>query len=796
MTRLVSDWSEVLESGVELVRKARRAQDRVDDWFFVQELAMAHREDLMAEGIDPRAALFHADLLCRVVRDMPIRLPAGAVIAGSQDCAFSPSYALINPAFRVETFAGYCDPTAIYSDLAPDSAHGLTQERIDGVRAYWDRSSYVRQLAEVYRRTGDETKEVVYFVEPVTGHTIPDLRPFLREGVGPMRDRALASGTEYGRAMARAMEAVIELGRRYRALALEKAAEEEGDERARLEKMAEVLSRVPEGPCRTLHEAVQAFALIWQAMVVEQAPNPYAFSVGNLDRILQPFFEAGSESREEAVALVRHLLAFFQVGNRCWAISQNVMAGGRDARGQDLTCDMTFVVLDAFFASNDPQPALSVKVHKGTPDLLYRSLGRFFFTPGHSTPSLFNDDSLMPVLHAQGVAEQDLPDYSIAGCQEPLIMGKSSLNTTNTWLNLAKVLELALNDGKSLLTGVQLGPTWMDLGIGGGEAEAYRQLPQVFYRMLDHFLPRLRDAGNACTTLLGSERPVPLTSSLTDGLTSGRDMRDPAHPGARYSGSGCLIHGMAVTTNSLYAVERMLAFGRWTAADLRTALARDFQGDEALREYLFNQDKFGNDVDEVDRLAADLVARVSDRVRALRNPAGRPYLADWSTPTTHLLYGYWVGATPDGRSARGMLNYGLDPLIGTARGGLPAQILSAWKLPYPVMTGGYASHIGLNPSVVDGGLSLEDKGLWLRDQVIRPLFRLGETGEGAPFYVYFNVDDVSHLRKVLKDPKKYAPNGVYILRIHGTFVNFLDLSPAIQEDIMKRLEGSIPGGPA
>ena len=31
-------------------------------------------------------------------------------------------------------------------------------------------------------------------------------------------------------------------------------------------------------------------------------------------------------------------------------------------------------------------------------------------------------------------------------------------------------------------------------------------------------------------------------------------------------------------------------------------------------------------------------------------------------------------------------------------------------------------------------------------------------------------------------------SGVYIMRIHGTFVNFLDLSPEIQQDIIKRLD--------
>ena len=60
--------------------------------------------------------------------------------------------------------------------------------------------------------------------------------------------------------------------------------------------------------------------------------------------------------------------------------------------------------------------------------------------------------------------------------------------------------------------------------------------------------------------------------------------------------------------------------------------------------------------------------------------------------------------------------------------------------------------------------------------------------EGEPFYLYVNVTTPDTLRAVLADPEKYAPSGVYIMRIHGTFVNFLDLSPAIQEDIILRLD--------
>ena len=76
----------------------------------------------------------------------------------------------------------------------------------------------------------------------------------------------------------------------------------------------------------------------------------------------------------------------------------------------------------------------------------------------------------------------------------------------------------------------------------------------------------------------------------------------------------------------------------------------------------------------------------------------------------------------------------------------------------------------------------------MRDMVIKPLFRLGMESKESPYYVYFNVDSANHLRQVLKNPQKYAPNGIYIMRIHGTFVNFLDLSPAIQQDIIARIQ--------
>jgi formate C-acetyltransferase len=222
------------------------------------------------------------------------------------------------------------------------------------------------------------------------------------------------------------------------------------------------------------------------------------------------------------------------------------------------------------------------------------------------------------------------------------------------------------------------------------------------------------------------------------------------------------------------------------AESLLSALSNNFEGYEELRRQLQAYPKFGNNESCPDEAAARIAKDVSDIVRSQKNYLGNPFRPDWSSPTTHLLYGYWVGATPDGRKSREMLGYGVDPLFGEAQNGLGMRVLSAYKLPYEEFNGGYASHLGLDPKYFCAN-TVEEKGLEFKTKIFNPLF-FPNHGKTAPFYVYFNVTTPETLRKVLQNPKKYAPSGVYIMRIHGTFVNFLDLSPEIQEDIIKRLD--------
>ncbi len=775
--------SAVIDRAKALFRE-ERALKRLDGWFLIREACARNEEKYAALPPGEKAA----HLLYDALAALPISISAHALFAGTQRDAFARSYALINPSFKVESFAGYCDPTAVFGDIEPNDE--FPPQRIEAVKAHDRETPYVRALSETYWSVEKLTGEVAFFMEQVTGHVIPDVRPLLARGAGEAI-RALSEKLESERdpekasnfrAMKRALEAAVMLAGRYAALADEMAGTASGDDLARLTRMRDALRKVPEGGATNLYEAIQSFMILWQVMCAEQAPNPFAFSVGNADRIFEPYRAAEGLSRDEAAAYLSHLLVFFNVGDRSWAISQNLIVGGRDAEGNDLTNETSYALLDAYYGMNLPQPILSVKLHKGTPEKLYREMGRFFFTPGCLTPSLFNDDSVFEVLRRGGVREADLADYAIAGCQEPLVMGRDNGNTTNTWLNLAKILELTLTGGVSLVTGEEIG----NFVEPEAPLAALRSLRERFYKNLEGFLAEMERAANGASRAV-AHLPVPFLSAMMGGMESGYDMRDPVHQGTRYNGSGCLIHGLAVVADSFVAVDRLLAERPQDAEMLLPALRANFEGYEELRAFLSACPKYGENEAQPDGEAREIASRVSDMVASLKNYLGNPFRPDFSTPSTHLLYGYWVGATPDGRGSREMLSYGVDPLAGDAAGGLGLRALSAMKLPFEKFSGGYASHLGVDPKYFRAE-NHEGKGLEFRDRVIAPLFFNAHANGVSPFYLYVNVTTPEMLRKVLKNPAKYAPSGVYIMRIHGTFVNFLDLSPAIQEDIIRRLD--------
>lgn len=791
---------EKLKKYLDLIIKRNAEKQNLIGWVLAKDI---QRRKLLEIGDKYSPAMTQAILLATVCDQLPIFIEPGQIFAGREEDAFSASYALINPAFRIENFEGYNDEMAFYNDVKPGRKIAdikVTEQMIEENRIFWSKHPSVVKLRDIYKETGNQTKEAVYFMERVTGHTMPGFEEALKKGLKDIivelkeKKRKFPVKSDYFNSMIKTLQSAINLADRYSQLAGQKSEQEDNPTRKKeLQLIAETCHKVPGQGAENLYEALQSYILLWQVMNLEQLPNPYAFSVGNLDRIMQPYYKKSKISKKLAVQLIRHFLAFFEVGDRDWAISQNIMVGGSEVGGNDLSSDMTYIILEAYHQSNRPQPNFSVKMHSHTPFKFYQAISKFMFNFGHSSPSFLNDIAVFSALKKKGVAEEDLKDYAIAGCQEPLIKGKETGNTTNSWLNLAKVLEISLNDGYSLITREKLGPSYQELGLEENPFTSFTETKKVFYRYLDYFIMKMVEAANECTEAL-SLLPVPFASFFMGGGETGIDMRDcNSGPGTKYNASGCLIHGLGTTTDSLTAIKYFFDTNskiEFSLNDLITSLKRNYEGFEELRNIVQKFPKFGNNIPSADEEAVELAEIVSEKINRQKNPFGNNFAADWSSPSTNLLYGYWTGATPDGRGAREDLSFGLDPSIGMAVNGLLTRILSQSKLNYEIMTGGSAVAMSVNPDNIRG-MNLKQKAQYLKD-IISAIFNYSTEGKGHGLgYVYFNVFSSEQLLDVAEHPEKY-PYPV-IVRIHGQYGDARKLSPDIlKKDIIPRLDpGSV-----
>jgi len=791
---------ERLKGYLNLIIKRNAEKHNLIGWVLAKDI---QRRKLLEIGNKHSPAMTQAILLESVCEQLPIFIEPGQIFAGTEEDAFSASYALINPAFRIESFQGYNDEMAFYDDVKPGDKRGdieVTKEMIKNNRIFWSKHPSVEKIRDIYKETGNQTKEAVYFVERVTGHTIPGFEEALEKGLKGIitnlkeKEKKIPVKRDYFNAMIKTLEAAVILAERYSKLAWQKY-EQEGDplRKEELRLIAKTCHKVPRQGVENLYEALQSYILLWQVMNMEQLPNPYAFSVGNLDRIMQPYYQRNKISEKLSVQLIRHFLAFFEVGDRDWAISQDIMVGGSDIKGNDLTNDMTYIILEAYHQSNRPQPNFSGKIHPHTPFEFYQAISKFMFNFGHSSPSFFNDIVVFSALKKKGIDEEDLKDYAVAGCQEPLIKGKETGNTTNSWLNLAKVLEVSLNNGYSLITGEKLGPSYKELGLKENPFASFVEIKRVFYCFLDYFIKKMVDAANKCTQAL-SLLPVPFASYFMGAGETGIDMRDcNSGLGTKYNASGCLIHGLGTTADSLTVIKYLFDLEsklKFSLEDLITALKRNFEGFEELQNIVQRVPKYGNNISYADEEVEELAKIASEKINQQKNPFAKSFAADWSSPSTNLLYGYWTGATPDGRKAREGLSFGLDPSPDMATNGLLTRILSQSKLDYGVMTGGSAVAMSINPKSVKG-LSLKEKAQYLKD-IISAVFSYNSKAEGKGLgYVYFNVFSSERLLDVAEHPEKY-PYPV-IVRIHGQYGDARKLSPDIlKNDIIPRLDpGSV-----
>jgi len=625
------------------------------------------------------------------------------------------------------------------------------------------------------------------------GHTTLDGK-FYTRGLADFQadiDRALAaldlvdpaSGARRDQleAMRLSCDAVVVFAERHADLAETLAAAAAPARAAELREIARICRRVPRHAPRTFHEALQMYWFMHLGTIMElngwDAMNP-----GHLDRYLQPFYDRdcamGILDRERA----RELLGCFwikfdhhpappKVGvtaqeSGTYNDFTNINLGGVLPDGSDGVSELSYLMLEVLEEIHLLQPQAHVQLSKRSSDRFLRAACRVI-RHGYGYPSLFNADTVITQLLRQGKTLDDAREGGTSGCVESGAFGKEAYILTG-YLNLPKLLELALHDGRDARTGRQLGPRT-------GDPARFASLDEV----LAAFAAQLREAvavkhrGNGIVERLFADRmPATFLSVLIDDcIAAGRDYNAG---GARYNTSYIQCVGIGTITDSLAALEHHVFAGDLPLAELLAALAADFGGQEPLRQRLWHRTpRWGNDDDRADRLMRRVFDLLIETIDGLPNGRGGRYHVDMLPTTCHIYFGKVCAATPDGRHAGRPLSEGISPVQGADRHGPTAVVNSCAKMDHE-RTGGTLLNLKFLPGVLAG-----EEGIAKLAHLVRTYFRLGG------HHVQFNVVDAVTLRAAQASPAEHRD---LIVRVAGYSDYFCDIGSELQEEIIARTE--------
>lgn len=528
------------------------------------------------------------------------------------------------------------------------------------------------------------------------GHTIPNYETLLTNGLDGMleridyyaaqniKDEETANFYEANRILARGMIALLE---KYAAYA-RTMAEEEADpvQKRYYEEIAENCAYVAHHKPKTFYQAVQ---LTWILSLWD-----WVDCLGRIDQFLLPYFEYSLAhgdviSVEESAASL--MFKIWEYG------AHNTTIGGcHPEDGTDATNDLSYLFLQVLRNIHDTHPRMVVRISEDTPEPLTDLMVKIW-SEGMCDPTVVSDTTVIPGLIALGVTPEDARNYGTLGCQEIEIPGKCNTGCEDGSLNLAKVLEIAMLGGKSPANPeYQLGPVTKSFM----ECETFEELYEGFLIQLRYFTEihlYLCRKGQECRA---ANHAKLLKGLFTDGCL---EKGIPHDAGGPIYGYGVIeTAGLAAAADSLMAIKKLVySEGRITKEELIAMLDANFEGYEHKRQMLLTAaPKFGNDSDDVDALAKDILEFYWTEIGKYETGRGGVYTGACSLLTTGITYGKTMGALPDGRFAGEPLGNTMGPRPGADISGLTAMLNSVAKLPMQKGVGGTTLNVILSTKML------------------------------------------------------------------------------------------------
>ncbi|MCG2796747.1 MAG: hypothetical protein L6427_12975 [Actinomycetia bacterium] len=638
----------------------------------------------------------------------------------------------------------------------------------------------------------------------VQGHLHLGVEKVVREGFLGIKERASRSLEEldsnehdhqdksaFLQAVIISMDAACTYAARLHALAAGEASNTtDPEERERLEGIARSLEHAPARPARGFREGVQA---TWFALLIGEIQYGMhdVLGIGRTDQYLYPLFrrdlDEGRITVGEALDLLEELnlkltanvSIFPEIGaeaNGTLGVSQHcLIVGGQDAAGGDATNELSYLIVDAYERMNGAINQLSLRIHDGSPpDFLTRGVRVFRRTSGHA---FFNDEVIVPALIGNGFTPEDARDYNIVGCIETSGGGNCFPCPGGHEIVLPAVLYMTMTGGH------HPAPIFgQKRSIKTGEPDSFDTFADflsAFRRQLRHNVEVLIRAVEGKDRAYEEFLPAPYISALMDGCID--DATDMTKGGAAYDFTSIIGRGLGTCADSLLAIKEFVYDRReLSLSELVDACLSNFKSREDLRQRLINSaPKYGGGDTGADEMARTLVRMFAEEVEGHTNIRGGRYRAGMYSYGNHVIDGFYIGATPDGRRRGEPMSNGISPSNRIGEGeGLTAYMKSVASVDQGALSGGVAHNVRIHPAYIQS-----DEGLGKMTALLKTYFDLGG------MHVQPNVVSSETLLAAQKDPGSY---GDLVVKVAGYSAYFTDLGRSIQDDIIDRHQFGSP----
>lgn len=549
-------------------------------------------------------------------------------------------------------------------------------------------------------------------------------------------------------------------------------------EQERLLQIHRICDHIRLGVPRDFREAVQ---LLWFGHLGTILESFYFINYGRLDVILAPFLL--DMPREDARELLECLLLKFY--DQADVVDQSyfrkhegqlvVTLGGELPGGESAVSDVTILFLDAIDFTRLPEPEFNLRISSKNP-AEYLDRAAKLTVSGCNFVSYYNDDTIIPALIAGGLRPEDARSYGFDLCQDLNIPGKSDPYNIYGYAmanNLMEVLlrrddfatfeelldALKAHFSEDLRVSMEMRNREQErfLLYGSGEQEAYLAQTDVS--------PSWDGRHPMC--------PLPYLSGLFHGtVENATDMIYEPYP-IKHKGA---ILGMVVeAVNSLAAIKKVVFEDkRYTLAQVVAACREDFRGDgqEIMRNILWNAPKWGNDDPYVDSIAKDLAEYCLKLMQTYKTFSGGGILSGIHQPHP-IPSGAGLMATPEGRHSGMPAAVTMTCESGTMKNGATAALKSASIFDPMLLQWNYCFMVNYYASVFP-----ERGGSEIFKNLLLSYFRR----DGVQHQP--NVMDAAQLKQAQQEPDKFKD---LIVRLWGVSAHFVDLPRELQDEMIARL---------